>query len=51
MTLTFAAIFTTTAAASQVIFDLVSRPEYIKPLRDEIQQVIEEDGYDNIGAS
>lgn len=49
MALTFAAIFTTTAAASQVIFDLVSRPEYIKPLRDEIQQVIEEDGYDNIG--
>ena len=49
MTLTFAAIFTTAAAASQVIFDLVSRPEYIKLLRDEIQQVIEEDGYDDIG--
>ena len=50
MILTFAAISTTTGTATQAIFDLISRPEYIKPLRDEIQQVIEEDGLDNIGS-
>lgn len=49
MSLSFAAIFTTTGTACQVIFDLVSRPEYIKPLRDEIQQIVDEDGYDAVG--
>jgi hypothetical protein len=33
-------------ATTQAIFDLVSRPEYIQPLREEIQQVIDEDGQD-----
>lgn len=46
MSLSFAAIFTTTGTVCQAIFDIVSRPEYIKPLRDEIQQVVDEDGYD-----
>lgn len=36
-------------ATTQVIFDLASRREYIKPLRDEIQQVIDEDGQDTDG--
>jgi hypothetical protein len=48
MGLTFAAIFTTTGTVCQVIFDLVSRPEYIQPLRDEIQRVVDEDGYDDV---
>jgi cytochrome P450 len=48
MALSFAAIFTTTGTTSQAIFDLVCRPEYLKPLRDEIQQVVDEDGYDDI---
>lgn len=47
MALSFAAIHTTTVAACQAIFDLVCRPEYIKALRDEIQQVVNEDGYDD----
>lgn len=51
MALSFAAIFTTTGTVCQAIFDLVSRPEYIQPLRDEIQQVIEEDGYDDAAGS
>jgi cytochrome P450 len=48
MSLSFAAIFTTTATVSQAIFDLVSRPEYIQPLRDEIRRVVDEDGYDDV---
>ena len=32
-----------------MIFDLAARPEYIQPLRDEIQQVIDEDGQDTDG--
>lgn len=36
-------------AATQAIFDLVARPEYIQPLRDEIEQVIDEDGQDTDG--
>lgn len=33
-------------ATTQAIFDLAARPEYIQPLRDEIQQVIDQDGQD-----
>jgi cytochrome P450 len=42
----FAAIHTTTTTSCQAIFDLVVRPEYIQPLRDEIEQVIAEDGHE-----
>jgi hypothetical protein len=42
----FAAIHTTTMATCQAIYDLVARREYIQPLRDEIEQVIAEDGHD-----
>lgn len=33
-------------ALSQVVFDLAARPEYIKGLREEIKEVLAEDGYD-----
>lgn len=33
-------------ALSQVIYDLAARPEYIKGLREEIKEVLAEDGYD-----
>lgn len=33
-------------ALSQVVFDLAARPEYIKGLREEIKDVLAEDGYD-----
>jgi cytochrome P450 len=46
MALSFVAISTTTSTVCQAVFDLVSRPEYIQPLRDEIEQVITEDGQD-----
>ena len=41
-----AAIHTTTMATTAAIYDLAAHPEYIQPLRDEIQQVIDEDGQD-----
>lgn len=40
----FAAIHTTSMALSQIIFDLAARPEYIKVLREEIREIIAEDG-------
>ncbi|KAJ5039047.1 uncharacterized protein L3040_006718 [Drepanopeziza brunnea f. sp. 'multigermtubi'] len=46
MGLTFAAIHTTSMATTAAIYDLATYPEYIQPLREEIQQVLDEDGYD-----
>ncbi|KFY21883.1 hypothetical protein V491_02923 [Pseudogymnoascus sp. VKM F-3775] len=46
MSLSFAAIHTSSMALSQVVFDLAARPEYIKGLREEIRDVLAEDGYD-----
>lgn len=42
----FASIHTTTTVACHALYDLMARPEYIQPLRDEIQQVMAEDGHD-----
>lgn len=39
----FASINTTTNALTYIILDLASRPEYIQPLRDEIEGIIAED--------
>lgn len=46
MGLSMAAIHTTSMATTAAIYDLAAHPEYIQPLRDEIQQVIDEDGKD-----
>ncbi|KAH6674969.1 putative cytochrome P450 [Halenospora varia] len=40
----FAAIHTSAAAPTQLIYDLCSMPEYFQPLRDEIRTVSGEDG-------
>lgn len=42
--LTLAAIHTSTMATTHVLFDLCARPEYIEPIRDEIEQAIKENG-------
>ena len=42
--LTLAAIHTSTMAATHVLFDLCERPEYIQPIRDEIEEAIKENG-------
>ncbi|KAJ8063438.1 hypothetical protein OCU04_008656 [Sclerotinia nivalis] len=46
LTLSFAAIHTTSMALAHIIFDLASCPEFIEPLREEIEQVVAEDGYE-----
>ncbi|ESZ92637.1 hypothetical protein SBOR_6971 [Sclerotinia borealis F-4128] len=50
LNLSFAAIHTTTMATAHMLFDLASHPEFIEPLREEIEQVIAEDGYDVDGS-
>jgi len=45
-----AAIHTTTMATTAAIYDLAAHPEYIPLLRDEIEQVLNEDGNDVDGA-
>ncbi|KAM6503777.1 Cytochrome P450 [Amanita muscaria] len=41
----FAAIHTTTLSVTFVLFELATRPEYVQPLRDEIEAVIKEEGW------
>ncbi|KAJ0158966.1 Ent-kaurene oxidase [Colletotrichum tanaceti] len=47
MLLSFAAIHTTSTTTTFALYDLLSRPEYIQPLREEIEQVMAEDGTEN----
>lgn len=42
--LSFAAIHTSAAAPTQLLYDLCARPQYIAPLREEIEQVSAEHG-------
>ena len=42
--LTLAAVHTTSMAATQTLFDLCARTEYMDPLRQEIIQIVGEDG-------
>ena len=42
--LTLAAVHTTSMAATQALFDLSARPEYIEPLYQEVSQAVAEDG-------
>ncbi|KAK2026404.1 cytochrome P450 [Colletotrichum zoysiae] len=44
MLLSFAAIHTTSSTATLALYDLLGRPEYIGPLREEVEQVIAQDG-------
>lgn len=40
----FAALHTTSMSFTNVLFELATRPEYVQPLRDEIEAVIQEEG-------
>lgn len=42
MTMIFVSILTTASACLSVLYDLLSQPEYIKPIRDEVDQVMNE---------
>jgi cytochrome P450 len=46
ITVSFAAIHTSSMATTHAILDLVTRREYIEPLREEIEQVKAADGQD-----
>jgi cytochrome P450 monooxygenase-3 len=48
MLVSFASIHTTSSTASMIMLDLAARPEYIQPLRDEVEQVIREEGGEKI---
>jgi cytochrome P450 len=41
-----AAIHTTSMATTAAIYDLATYPEYVAPLREEIEKVLDEDGHD-----
>ncbi|KAI8632630.1 cytochrome P450 [Xylariaceae sp. FL1651] len=40
---TFSSLYTVTATFTQALFDLAARPEYLQPLRDEIDMVLVDD--------
>lgn len=42
--ISWASVHTSTLALTQIIYDLAARPEYQKPLREELEQVLEECG-------
>ena len=42
--LTLASIHTTTMSVTHALYDLAAMPEYIQPLREEIEQVLQEEG-------
>ncbi|PGH15368.1 hypothetical protein AJ80_05552 [Polytolypa hystricis UAMH7299] len=42
---TFVAMHTTTICLTQAVFDLAARPEYIQPLRDELEEALRSDGH------
>ncbi|TGO19308.1 hypothetical protein BTUL_0005g01580 [Botrytis tulipae] len=50
LSLSFAAIHTTGTALTHVLFDLAAHPQFIAPLREEIDQVLAEDGWE-VGSS
>ncbi|KAM6493880.1 Cytochrome P450 [Amanita muscaria] len=41
----FVSIHTTTMAFTHVLYDLATRPEYVQPMRDEVEAVIQEEGW------
>ncbi|KAF7932417.1 hypothetical protein BELL_0324g00050 [Botrytis elliptica] len=48
--LSFAAIHTTGTALTHILFDLAAHPQFIAPLREEIDQVLAEDGAEDDGS-
>jgi len=44
----FSAIHTTSMAFTQALFSLAARPQYIQPIREEVERVIAEDGWSKL---
>lgn len=45
----FAAIHSTAITFSIALFDLVSHPEYIEPIRDEVETIVNSEGWTKVG--
>ncbi|PPQ77969.1 hypothetical protein CVT26_005274 [Gymnopilus dilepis] len=45
LTINFAAIHTTTNAITNVLFNLAAYPEYVTPMREEVQAIIDAEGW------
>ncbi|EMR90698.1 hypothetical protein ACHAPC_011166 [Botrytis cinerea] len=50
LTLSFAAMHTTAMAVTHALFDLAAHPQFIAPLREEIDQVLADDGWEDDGS-
>ncbi|KAF5871337.1 putative cytochrome p450 oxidoreductase protein [Botrytis fragariae] len=48
--LSFAAMHTTAMAVTHALFDLAAHPQFIGPLREEIDQVLADDGWEDDGS-
>ncbi|KAF9475570.1 cytochrome P450 [Pholiota conissans] len=48
LTINFAAIHTTTMALTNVLYDLATHPEYVKPMREEVEAVIAAEGWTKV---
>ena len=44
LVLTLASVHTTSTTATQVLYDIISHPKYLEPLREETLQALKEDG-------
>ncbi|KAI0280021.1 cytochrome P450 [Russula aff. rugulosa BPL654] len=49
LVINFAAIHTTSATVTQVLYRLLTNPEYLEPLREEVDAVIREEGWTKAG--
>ncbi|KAF8957287.1 cytochrome P450, partial [Flammula alnicola] len=48
LSINFAAIHTTSNAFTHVLYDLAAYPEYVKPMREEVETVIEAEGWTKV---
>ncbi|RDB27628.1 Ent-kaurene oxidase [Hypsizygus marmoreus] len=51
LTINFAAIHTSTMAFTHALFYLAEHPEYVRPMRDEIKEIVDQEGWTHSGLS
>ncbi|PPQ79520.1 hypothetical protein CVT25_003402 [Psilocybe cyanescens] len=51
LSVNFGAIHTTTMAFTHIIYDLATYPDYIKPLREEVESVIKTEGWSKVSTN
>ncbi|KAH9477542.1 Cytochrome P450 monooxygenase 103 [Psilocybe cubensis] len=45
LTINFASIHTTSMALTNILYDLATYPEYVEPMREEVERIIESEGW------